>query len=829
MRHNNCVSVTNAFFTVGIPVIIFLMLINGINASMAQTFENDKTLNETVKSSSELNTGQADLFPKTLVQNIERHTNTLNLLRKAVERLRKDNKGLENQRLELVQLIEELNTIKAELNPFLEAVDREITQLSSPDEATLDSIEVPELVNERNHLIDIRAQIIAAQKRTSLSLLRSQKLEQRIQDYHLQNFTTDVLQLVESPVSRKLWQDLDDALPRLWIQITTIADNWWAAAKLDPLSLSLILIFGSFCYTFLFIIRNHVIKSTMNDLTEPLPGFLRKATHASWFATLTFMPGAVSSLVLFLVGDLFNIWDENIRVFVYTALSALIIASFIMALAKSILQPHRPHWRLVEMPTPVANRLLWITNGMAIVYAADLFLHQIIRLFYMSVEVRILETSLANGAFAVLLAIFALTALPDEQDIVSARLIKLSLNILRIPLLLAATTIIIATFAGYVALGRFIAGQIMLMGVGGIAILLLHLAIRVVATTPLPINSPFNYFFKKNSWLSEQRWKQIIGATAFLANIILIGSAFALMVLSWGVPLSKLTDSLKSFFFGFEIGQIRISVFQILIGACLFIAVLLVTRIVQGWMIRTVLNTPSLDKGIANSIHTGFGYLGMSIAAMVGISYAGVDLTQLTLVIGALSLGVGLGLQSIVNNFVSGLILLIERPVKVGDWIVIGNEQGYVRKISVRATEIETFDRASVIIPNSALISGTVQNWTHRSPIGRVQIQVKVSYSESAQKVHDVLLDVAKSSDKILVYPEPFVTLDDFGSSSLDFSLRCYIANINESLSVTTSLRMEILSRFRECSIEIPYPRHEIRIHNLDATRNICNKNMGTE
>jgi len=769
-------------------------------------------------------TEQTDLFPQALAQAIVRQADALNLLRKAVDRLSTDDDGLENQRLELAQLMKEMEATKADLEPLLTAIDREISQLSPTDETAANAIEAPELVQERARLNSLRARIVAAQKRTALSLLRAQKLEERIQDYHLKNFTTNILKRNDSPVSGQLWRNLDAALPRLWIQITTIADNWWATARLDAVSLVLTLIFSALCYTLLFLIRKRIVKSAMREPIEPPPGFLRQAMQASWFIPVTAMPGVATATAIFLMGDILHIWDGSIRIFAYSALSAFVIFSFVTALATGILQPYRPCWRLVEIPSPTALRLLWITNAITAVYAADLFLHHMIQLFHMPVEVRILETSLANGAFAALLAVFALTALPDEQDPVSAKLVKFSLNILRIPLLLAALAIIIATLAGYVALGRFIAGQIMLMGAGGIAVLLLHLAIRVVAATPAQLPMPFERIIGESSWLSTQRQQQIIDMIAFIANILLIGTAFALLLLSWGLPLSQLTDSLKALFFGFEIGQFRISLFKILIGAGLFIGVLFITRMAQGWMNRTVLNTPAMDQGIANSLHTGLGYVGVGIAAIIGISYAGVDLTQLTVVIGALSLGVGLGLQSIVNNFVSGLILLIERPVKVGDWVIVGNEQGYVRKISVRATEIETFDRASVIVPNSALISGTVQNWTHRSPMGRVVITVGVSYDADPQEVHDILLDVANSSDKVLGFPEPFVAFDDFGASSLDFSLRCYIADINYGLSTKTALRMEIFKRLKERGIEIPYPQQDIHLRDLDAIKSAMSR-----
>ena len=128
----------------------------------------------------------------------------------------------------------------------------------------------------------------------------------------------------------------------------------------------------------------------------------------------------------------------------------------------------------------------------------------------------------------------------------------------------------------------------------------------------------------------------------------------------------------------------------------LFIALLFATRLFQRWLRERALQQTRMDPGIVNSIDTVVGYAGIALASLLAISYAGFDITNLAIVAGALSIGVGFGLQSIVNNFVSGLILLIERPIKVGDWIVLGDQQGNVRRISVRATEIETFDRASL-------------------------------------------------------------------------------------------------------------------------------------
>ena len=188
-------------------------------------------------------------------------------------------------------------------------------------------------------------------------------------------------------------------------------------------------------------------------------------------------------------------------------------------------------------------------------------------------------------------------------------------------------------------------------------------------------------------------------------------------MLQWGFSGADIRDWFKSLFFGIEVGQFRISLARILLGIVLFIALLFATRLFQRWLREKALQQTRMDPGIVNSIDTVVGYVGIALAALLAVSYAGLDITNLAIVAGALSVGIGFGLQSIVNNFVSGLILLIERPIKVGDRIVVGDQQGLVRRISVRATEIETFDRASLIVPNSELITGRVLNWTHRNSL----------------------------------------------------------------------------------------------------------------
>jgi small-conductance mechanosensitive channel len=263
---------------------------------------------------------------------------------------------------------------------------------------------------------------------------------------------------------------------------------------------------------------------------------------------------------------------------------------------------------------------------------------------------------------------------------------------------------------------------------------------------------------------------------------------------------------------GIQIGSITLSLTGIFWGIVVFIVGFFITRWFQGWLDGSVMARGKVDAGVRNSIRTVVGYAGIALAGLVALSAAGIDFSNLALIAGGLSLGIGFGLQNVVSNFVSGLILLAERPFKSGDWIVAGPVSGTVKKISVRATEIETFQRQTVILPNSELINSAVGNWTHKNKLGRIEIPIGVAYGSDARKVHRLLMELAASHPLVLKNPEPFVLFASFGDSSLNFEIRVFLADIANGVVVQNELRFAILETFARENIEIPFPQREIRI-----------------
>lgn len=266
---------------------------------------------------------------------------------------------------------------------------------------------------------------------------------------------------------------------------------------------------------------------------------------------------------------------------------------------------------------------------------------------------------------------------------------------------------------------------------------------------------------------------------------------------------------------GIQIGELTISPIKVFIGFSVFLILWICARTVKHTIKKRYKTDKSMDPGAVDALVTISGYVGFIIAVLVGALIAGINLSNLALIAGALSVGIGFGLQNIINNFVSGLILLFEQPIKKGDWIVIGNTEGFVKRISVRSTVIQSFDNADIIVPNSDLISKEVINWTHDDQSGRLRIPVGVAYGSDIELVRSILLEIAMSHPKVLhdeKHPKPKVLFRNFGDSSLDFMLVCYIQNIKERFDVETDLRSQIDARFRAAGITIPFPQRDVHI-----------------
>lgn len=269
----------------------------------------------------------------------------------------------------------------------------------------------------------------------------------------------------------------------------------------------------------------------------------------------------------------------------------------------------------------------------------------------------------------------------------------------------------------------------------------------------------------------------------------------------------------------FTIGSSPITLGTILYFVIGFAFLSYLSKRFRNLLVNKILVKANFEKGARNSIGLIAKVLFMFIGSIVIIQSAGIDMSSLSLLAGALGVGIGFGLQNITDNFISGIIILFEKPIKVGDRIVVGETEGDVINISVRATTILTNENVSIIVPNSEFISSRVINWSHNDRNIRFDIPVGVSYQEDPAKVREVLLEVADENEHVLKTPAPHVFFDEFADSSLNFTLAIWTSShTDKPRKLKSELYFTIFERFKAQGIEIPFPQRDIYIKSSPET-----------
>lgn len=388
--------------------------------------------------------------------------------------------------------------------------------------------------------------------------------------------------------------------------------------------------------------------------------------------------------------------------------------------------------------------------------------------------------------------------------------------LLRSVIIMGLLALLVADWLGYVNLADFV-----LLGIIG-SMLLWSLTIFILRIWTDFLDgldegrNEWQKFFRKRIGVREDEY--IPGSFWFRFTFaVVIWSFFLVGLLKvWGLPNTSLIMLKDSVTQGFDLGSVHVVPLKVILALLTFAFLLSIIGWIKRRMNKSWLNRSRLDRSSKESMVSLTGYAGVAVAFLISLSLAGVELANLALIAGALSVGIGFGLQNIVNNFISGVILLFERPIKIGDWIVVGETQGYVKKISIRSTQIQTFDRSDVIVPNSELISQQVTNWMFRDSVGRLIVPIGVAYGTDPEKVKEILLDIAFQHPAVItqspVLSNPWILFKEFGDSSLNFEIRCFIRNIEERLAILSDFNFRIAKAFDEAGIQIPFPQRDVHL-----------------
>ena len=691
--------------------------------------------------------------------------------------------------------------------PEARTVRSDIAALGPPPAEGLPP-EAPNIASQRKDLTGRLVAVEGTAKEADLVVARADRLLAVVNALRRVRLTEHILARGVSPLSTPIWLK---ALPELGSALETL----YAGVK-DRLSFALVaditrqLALGvGLAVLLAFPLRSWLIRKFGYIQVQGEPTYMQRLWAASFTGVVRALLPSVAAMAVYLslaYGDFLG--DPMAAVF-GVALASLVCLFFVVGFARSALAPYEPDWRMVPIHNEGARSVSRSITGLAVLFALDRVASELCNQYDASVEL----VSIQKFVFGVLISLELSTLLRRRAWYADPR--DEPAHWWRQPrcwLALPVAAIPLSAVLGYVVLSRLLATQLVLTAGLYVSIVVLRGIATEFAAYALSAVSPLGARLRAGLALNDEGAEMLAFWLAGLARFLLLVLGCLLLLPLWGVAGKDLSGWLASAFFGFKVGNITVSLADMLVALLSFAGLLIATRILQKSLDQRIFPKTRLDVGLRHSIRSGIGYAGFAVALMFAVSTLGLNLSNIAIIAGALSVGIGLGLQNIVNNFVSGLILLVERPIKAGDWVAVGEFQGYVRRISVRATEISTFDRASVFIPNSSLISGTVMNRTYADKTGRVVLPIGLAYHADPKRARQVLLDIASAHPDIRENPPPNVFFQGFGDSSLNLELVAILNDVDQVRSVTSDLCFAIHEAFRREGIEIPFPQRDIKI-----------------
>lgn len=760
--------------------------------------------------------GAALATEATVKKRLDTHRALIERLNAALQRQGLTQDELSGLRSDIDGANGDLGDLIVDLEPDAKASDERLKQIGPKPEGG--QSEAPEITKDREAESKNLSELNTALRQARVLQVDLSQLSDRIIERRRDLFTRQIFEHTQSILDPSLWREVFSALPRITVGISYLVSDWIAILSRTGnfLEFAVLLAVIGVATILYRPVRQRLLSAPVSALFRhgkaDKPSPMERALLAVWTALINaLLPVAVVFLVARVLAGL-DLLPFRFRILADAVIYATAILTGVRAIALTLFEPARPLWRLLPMSDRLAQPAMASLTAIASVIAGFHLLQQFNNTIAVPLPVTLATFGTKALIFSIVLAagLAAVAYVENSEQEERAKsaygdpaLSSPLWRTLRLALWLAVLFVGGGALFGYLAFASFLAGQVVwaviILGVLVIALNLIDVAVGEITRPDTRAGRRLAIMLGIES--SSVALSGILSSGILRAFVTII--AVFMLIAPWGVDSRDALDMMRAAFFGVKIGGITLSLAALLGSLGIFTIGLIITRAVQRWLDQRFLPATRMDIGLRNSIYTGIGYIGIIIAAAIGFTYLGIDFQNLAIVAGALSVGIGFGLQSIVSNFVSGLILLAERPIKSGDLIVVGDAEGYVKRINVRATEIETFDRAVLIVPNSALVSGNVKNWMHNDLLGQAKIRVGVAHSVDPHNVRDLLVEIARVHPMILPQPSPKVLMSEITEGAMIFELRSVVANVDNVATVCSDLRFEIVRRFAEAGFVI--------------------------
>jgi small-conductance mechanosensitive channel len=708
------------------------------------------------------------------------------------------------------KLAGQADALIADRTPKLETVDARLAELGEAP-AKGAPPEAADITAQRNTLNKTRTALDAELKRAKLMVADGQQLAGEVAEARRDLFQAQLTQRTSSPLFPAFWNEVytasDRDLARLRALRAAVADSLSASfapenrlASWIGLGIGIILLgFGRWWSERIW------LRVTADHMSQ---GRLRRSALA--FAILvisTILPG-LGAQVIYLGLNWNGVFIEPFATLMRVFVNVVYFGGLIVGLGRALLSAGRPSWRLPPISDEVATRLRPFPLLFAAVVVLGFMLTRMNSVIGTSLSATIAASFVVAVLYSLLIGAILLclrsarkhATQNDKEPAPRSPWVGLLISLAGIGVIAS----LLCAVTGYVALGHFLARQMIWVGiVTGLFYLLTSLFEDLCGAL---LSSKAEWVQRAGS-VSPRTLDQSAVLLSGAFRVVAFVCALASMLTQFGTGPSELVHQGMRFGAGFNIGRLQIAPGAVFGALAVLVIGIYLIRLLKRWLSERYLPTTQLDPGIRNSITTLLGYVGAILVVSFTLSALGLSLERIAWVASALSVGIGFGLQAIVQNFISGLILLVERPVKVGDWIALGDLEGDIRRINVRATEIQMGDRSTVIVPNSELITKTVRNITLSNAEGRVRIRLPLPIDSDAQRVRKIVRNALDAQSAILTTPAPSVLLDSIDGSTLVFFVTAFIASPRNAGGIRSELLIDILARLRAEGIALSSPQ----------------------